>query len=160
MLGGHYTSMDELEGKDLLQHAQGLDEAASGCEVAAALLRVARECMTKLPATVGSMQASLEKENLPRITAKTRNVRVARGVRAVAEAPTPANIFTAAELIEGIPDAFVHRGELWRGFKRSIAVQRDETLATFREAAVPREGSHEGERARGPSRGLFRGRFW
>ena len=136
MLSGDFSSMDELEGKDLLQHAEALDDAASGREVAAALLRLARECLTKLPATVANMQASLEKEKLPRITARTHNVPLVRAVLAVAEAPTPTNILTAAELIETVPDAFVHRVELWSGFKRTIAAQRDEESATVREAAV------------------------
>ena len=82
------------------------------------------------------MQANFEKERLPRITAKTRNVDVARAVLAVADAPTTSNILAAAELIETIPDSFIHRVELWRGFKRSVAVRRDEELATFQEAAV------------------------
>ena len=140
--------MDELESKDLLQHAEALDISASGCEIAAALLRVARECIAKLPATIRTMQASLEKRRLPRITARTRNVPLVEAIRAVAESPTPANILTAADLIETISDAFVHRVELWRGFKRSIAVQRDENLATAREAAViVRERTRENGRA-------------
>ena len=151
MLGGAFSSMDALESRDLLQHAEGLDGAASGCEVAAAILRVARECIAKLPAAMRIMQTGLEKERLPRITAKTRDGQVVRAVLAVAEAPTATNILAAAELIEGVPDAFVHRMELWRGFKRSIAVQRDEKLATFREAAVVVRGrTRENGRAAQP----------
>ena len=48
-LSGAFSSMDELEGKDLLKHAVAMDSAADGKEVAAQLLRVARECMTGLP---------------------------------------------------------------------------------------------------------------
>ena len=135
-LAGDFSSMDELESKDLLQHAEALDISVSGCEIAAALLRVARECIAKLPATIRTMQTGLEKERLPRITATTGNVPLVRAVLAVAESPTPTNILTAADVIETISGAFVHRVELWRGLKRSIAVQRDEKLATVREAAV------------------------
>ena len=151
MLGGSFSSMDELESKDLLHHAEGLDRAASGCEVAATLLGVARECITKLPAAMRTMQTSLEKAKLPRITARTRNVEVVRAILAVAESPTPANMLIAAELIETLPGAFVHRMELWRGFNRSITVQRDEKLATVREAAViVRDRTRENGRAAQP----------
>ncbi len=150
-LGGDFSSMDELESKDLLHHAEGLDTSLSGCAVAAALLRIARECIAKLPARMRTMQASLEEERLPRITASTPNVPLVRAVLAVAESPAPANILTAAKLIETIPGAFVHRVELWRGFKRSFAVQRDEKLATVREAAViVRDRTRENGRAGEP----------
>ena len=47
-LGGAFSSMDELESKDLLKHAEAIDLASSGCAVALEILRVARECVTGL----------------------------------------------------------------------------------------------------------------
>ena len=135
-LGGAFSSMDELESKDLLKHAEAIDLASSGCAVALELLRVARECVTGLPGTVTTMQTNLEADRLPRVTASTPNVPVVQAVLAIAESPTPANVLAAAETIEAIPGVFVHRIELWQAIKRSIAVQRDEELDSAQAAAV------------------------
>ena len=128
--------MDELESKDLLKHAEAIDLASSGCAVAVELLRIARECVTGLPGTVQTMRTNLEADRLPRVTARTPNVPVVQAVLAVAESPTPAKILAAAETIEAIPGVFVHRTELWRAIKRSIAVQRDEESDSTQAAAV------------------------
>ena len=147
-LGGDFSSMEELESKDLLKHAEAIDLASSGCEVAAVLLRIARECITGLPGTVKTMQTNLEADRLPRVTASTSNVQVVRAVLEIAESPTPTNVLTAAETIEAIPSVFVHRSELWRAIKRSIAVQRDEELGTTQAAAViVRDRTRENGRA-------------
>ena len=135
-LGGAFSSMDELESKDLLKHAEAIDLASSGCAVALELLRVARECVTGLPGTVTTMQTNLEADRLPRVTASTPNVPVVQAVLAIAESPTPANVLAAAETIEAIPGVFVHRIEFWQAIKRSIAVQRDEELDSTQAAAV------------------------
>ena len=135
-LGGDFSSMEELESKDLLKHAEAIDLASSGCEVAAVLIRIARECITRLPGTVKTMQTNLEADRLPRVTASTSNVQVVRAFLEIAESPTPANLLVAAETIEAIPGVFVHRSELWRAIKRSVAVQRDEKLDTTLAAAV------------------------
>ena len=147
-LGGDFSSMEELESKDLLKHAEAIGLASSGCDVAAVLIRIARECITRLPGTVKTMQTNLEADRLPRVTASTTNVPVVRAFLEIAESPTPANLLVAAETIEAIPGVFVHRSELWRAIKRSIAVQRDEKLDTTLEAAViVRDRTRENGRA-------------
>ena len=55
MTGGTFSSMEELESKDLLKYAKKMDLASSGCETAAVLLCIARECMTGLPGTMKNM---------------------------------------------------------------------------------------------------------
>ena len=135
-LGGTFSSMEELESKDLIKYAQALDRASTGCEAALVLLRIARECMTGLPSTVKTMQTRLEAGRLPSITASTPNVSVVKAVIAIAKAPTPTKVLTTAQEIETVTGAFVHRAELWRLFKRSMAVQYDEGLDTTQEAAV------------------------
>ena len=135
-LGGEFSSMEEMESKDLLKHAKAIDLAGSGCEVAVVLLRIARECITGLPGAVKTMQTRLEAERLLRVTASTTHVPVVRALLKIAESPTPANVLAAAETFEAIPSVFVHRSELWGAIKRSIAVQRDEGLDTTLAAAV------------------------
>ena len=147
-LGGEFSSMEELESKDLLKHANAIDLAGSGCEVAVVLLRIARECITGLPAAVKTMQTRLEAERLPRVTASTTYVSVVRAVLKIADSPTPANVLAAAETIEAISGVFVHRSELWGAIKRSIAVQRDEGLdTTLASALVVRDRTRENGRA-------------
>ena len=128
--------MDELEGKDILNFAEEFDRATTGHERAAALLEAARECFTRLPGTLRKMVEDLKKETSPSINAKTANVALVRAIRSVVEAPTPTNMVVVTKEIEAIPDVFGHRPELWNGVKRSITVQRDESLSTTREAAV------------------------
>ena len=135
-LGGDFSSMEELEGKALLKCAEAIDMATSGCQVAAVLIGITRECITGLPATMKTMQTNLEADRHPRVTASTRHVPIVRASIEIAESPTPANILAAAERFEAIPNTFVHRRELWRAIKRSLAVQRDEGLNATREAAV------------------------
>ena len=147
-LGGAFSSMDELESKDLLKHAEAIDLASSGCAIALALLRVARECVTGLPGTVTTMKTNLEADRLPRVTASTPNVPVVQAVLAIADSPTPTNLLAAAETIEAIPGVFVHRLDLWQAFKRSIVVQRDEELdSTQAAAAIVRDRMRENGRA-------------
>ena len=147
-LGGDFSSMDELESKDLLKHAGAIDLASSGREVTVVLLRIARECTTGLPGPVKTMQTNLEGGRLPRVMASTSNVPVVRAVLAVSEAPTPTSVLALAETVEAIPGVFVHRSELWRAIKRSIAVKRDENLDTTQEAAViVRDRTRENGRA-------------
>ena len=136
MTGGTFSSMEELESKDLLKYAKEMDLASSGCETAAVLLCIARECMTGLPGTMKNMQMKLEANLLPRITIRTPNVSVVRAFLAIAKSPNPTNVLAAAEAIEAIAGVFVHRIELWRLIKRSIAVKCDEELDTTLEAAV------------------------
>lgn len=135
-LGGAYSSMEELESKDLIKYAQALDHASNGCEAALVLLHLARACMTGLPSAVKSMQTRLEAGGLPRVTARTPNVSVVNAVIAIAKAPTPTNILAVIQAIEAMAGASVHRSELWRLFKRSMAVQDDEGVDTTQEAAV------------------------
>ena len=147
-LGGDFSSMEELESKDLLKYAEAIDLASSGCEVAVVLLQIARECMTGLPRSVKTMQTNLEADRLPRVTASTANVMVVRSVLEIVESATPANVLAAAETIEAIHGVFVHRSELWRAIKRSVAVQRDEELDTTQAAAVTvRDRTRENGRA-------------
>ena len=150
-LGGEYSSMDELEGKDLLKLARAMDNETDGLKVAAELLRIARECMTGLPPPVRTAQKNLEAGQLPRINARTSNVAFAEAVHALAEAPTPHNLLAAIASIEAIPGVFVHRNELWQAIKRSISVQRDEQLNTIHEAAITvRDRTRENGRAAQP----------
>ena len=135
-LGGTFSSMEELESKDLIECAQAIDRASTGCETALVLLHVARKCITGLPSTIKTMQTKLEADRLPRITARTPNAPVVRAVLAIVKASTPTNVLAAAQALEAIPGVFVHRNELWRLIKRSIAVQQDEGLDTTLVAAV------------------------
>ena len=135
-LGGAFSSMEELESKDLIKYAQALDRATIGCETALALLRIVRECMTGLPPAIKTMQTRIGTGRLPSVSARTPNVPVVRAVLTIAEDPTPTNVLAACLVIESIAGVFVHRAELWRLVKRSMAVQRDEGLDTSHEAAV------------------------
>ena len=135
-LGGRFSSMDELEGKDILHFAEGLDRAATGHKAAVVLLETARECFTRLPGTVGTMIRNLKEDKPLGITKRTPNIPFVKAVRRVAEAPTPTNLLIAAKEIETIRGIFAHRSELWMAVKRSITVQRDEGMGTTREAVV------------------------
>ena len=147
-LDGLFSSMDELEGKDLLQSAGTLDLAADGSGAAIALIDIARECITRLPSQMGAMLKTLKANKLPRITARTPHRPLVEAVLAVTESPTSTNLLAMAEAIEGISGVFVHRRDLWESVKRSITVQRDEQTTTIREAAViVRDRTRENGRA-------------
>ena len=135
-LGGLFSSMDELEGKDFLYFAETLDQVDINHKAAVALLEIARECFTGLPGTIVTMLRNLKKDRLPTITKATPNVPLAKAVGAAAEVPTPTNLLTAVQEIETMPDIFLHRPELWRAVKRSITVQRDKGTGTTLEAAI------------------------
>ncbi len=135
-LGGRFSSMDELEGRDLLQFAKDLDRAVAGHNAAAVFLEMAKKCFTRLPGTVTTMIQNFNKNKPLRITKRTTNISFVKAVSRVAEAPTPTNLLIAAKEMETIPGIFAHRSELWMSVKRSITVQRDEGMATTQEAAV------------------------
>ena len=147
-LGGLFSSMDELESKDLLRSARTLDLAASGHQAAVALIDIARECFTRLPPALNAARKTLEAGNLPRISARTRHVPLVSALVAVADSPTPLSLLAAAEAIETLPEIFAHRSDLWRAVVRSMTVWRDDDLDTIREAAVVvRDRTRESGRA-------------
>ena len=150
-LNGRFSSMDELEGKDLLEFATDLDCAATGYSSAVVLLEMARKCFTRLPPAVGTMIRNLNKNKLPSINTRTHDVAFVKAIQSAVEAPTPTNLVSAAKEIEALPGVFTHRRELWMAVKRSITVQRDESLGTTREAAVVvRDRTRERGRASEP----------
>ena len=151
VLNGMFSSMDELESKDLLQFAKDVDDADTGYDAASVILDLIRQCFTRLPPTVKVLMQNLSKYKLPSIKANTSNVAFVKAIHAIVEAPTPTNLLIAAKEVEGIRRVFVHRPELWRVVKRSIAAQRDENIGTTREAAVAiRDRTRERGRAAEP----------
>ena len=150
-LGGAFSSMDELEGKDLLDSARKLDLSSSGREAAAALIGIARECFTGLPQTLKTVRKKLDEGELPRITSRTPNVPLVAALISVADSPTPTRLLTAAEAIEALPDVFAHRQDLWEGVLRSMRLWRDEETDTMLAAAlVTRDRTRESGRAVAP----------
>ena len=150
-LGGRFSSMDELEGKDLLQFAKDLDDAYTGYDAASVMLELVRQCFTRLPPTVKTLMRNLNKHKLPSIKANTSNVNFVKAIHAIVEGPTPTNLLIAAKEVEGMPEVFAHRPELWRAVKRSIAAQQAENVGTTREAAIAiRDRTRERGRAAEP----------
>jgi hypothetical protein len=134
-LGGQFTSMEELESRDLLAAASTLDQA-EGLAVLVALLEFAKRCIAGLPPAVGRAVGALQTACRPSPLIARQHPALHRSLLAAAENPSPSNLLTAMQAIEELPGIVIYRQELWRELKRALRIQHDESPSTVRDAVL------------------------
>jgi len=118
-LGGRFSSMDELAGKDLIKFCAVMD-TARGAQRAAEVISFARKCITRLPQGLAAAQKTFREGRLPRTNPGRKNVEVYRMLVAVADESHWRCVLEAMAAIESLQDIFVHRRDCWFEGRRAI----------------------------------------
>lgn len=110
-LGGNYTSMEEMESKDLLRHAEIIDKR-NGPERALAVVDFAALCVTQVGKHLATAKKHLGAGAIPVATAGAANQAAVEGLRLVAQSQEPAAVASALAAIARLPDSKTYRREL------------------------------------------------
>jgi len=117
-LRGLFTSMEEMDCRDLFTAVAALDRAA-GPARALALLDFARKCMTKVGTHLGPATRTITAGRTP----ATRGGKAEPAIRALtlaAAADTPANLLAALREMARLPEVVIHRAELHEEMCRTL----------------------------------------
>lgn len=122
-VGGPYSSMDEVEGTDLLAFASDVDHL-SGAARAARVLRFAAECWTEVSSVLETLQRALDEGRVPTNSRSPKLAPIVAAFAAAAATSTStsnwAEIRAAMETIESLPKARLFRRELWRDALKAL----------------------------------------
>jgi hypothetical protein len=110
-LGDNYTSMEEMESKDLLRHAEIIDHR-HGTARALAVVDFAALCVTQVGKHVATAKKHLGSGVLPTATPGAANQAAVEALCQVAQSPEPAAVASALAAIARLPDSKTYRREL------------------------------------------------
>jgi AAA domain len=133
-LRGLFTSMEEMDSRDLYAAARALDAAMHRATKALELLKFASKCMTKVTTHLQAARAALADGRVP----ATRGGKAAAAVQAlaaVASDATAANLLTALQQMRRLPEVVLYRAELYEEMCRTLQHMRRNHAATFTDAA-------------------------
>ena len=118
-LGGNFTSMEEMESKDLLTHAAALHDC-TGPQRALAVITFAKLCVTQVGRHLSTAEARLKSGALPTATAGANNQPAVEALRQLAEDDSPARVSSALTAIARLPDSKTYRSELLREMQNTM----------------------------------------
>jgi DNA helicase-2/ATP-dependent DNA helicase PcrA len=110
-LGGNYTSMEEMESKDLLTHANMLDQR-QGTDRALATIDFAALSVTQVGKHLNTAKTRLKSGALPSATQGAGNQLAVEALREVAQDPAPTAVAAALSAISHLPGSKTFRREL------------------------------------------------
>ena len=110
-LGGNFTSMEEMESKDLLRHAEILDRC-EGTARALAALAFAGLCVTQVGRHLATAKARLHAGFLPSVTQGAANQAAIEALCEVAQSSEPSAVAGALAAISRLPGSKTYRREL------------------------------------------------
>ena len=151
-LGGTFTSMEELECKDLDAAADRLDGASDGIAYARNLVEFAvTKCFSRT-AKLNSARAALVDGRIPAASNRGAGAAAVTAIHDVASTPTPQRAATALREIARLPDARAYRLELYEEMVRALQLAATRPGLTVREAAwaVRDRSRRYGRRITGP----------
>lgn len=147
-LGGIYTSMEEVESRDLQKWAHALEKVTSH-KRAQVLMDFASKCMTSVGSDFGSMTKTLKSGKSPKVPASGEKRPLVQGVLKVLEDNDLMVLVPVMEGIERVSKGNMYRHELWRDMAKAIKVRSTEpNHGSLAEAAwvVRDRGRHTGRR--------------
>jgi hypothetical protein len=118
-LRGAFTSMEEVESRDLLKWSDRL-ERDTGTRRGTTLIDFASKCMTKVSTEMASIRQMLESGKLPISPRVRKHVEVAPALDRVCGSDDFQPVLDALCLIEQVKGAVVYRRELLYDMKRAI----------------------------------------
>ena len=118
-LGGNFTSMEEMESRDLLTHAAALHNC-TGPARALATIEFAKLCITHVGRQLATALTRLQQGELPTATTGASNQHAVAALRQVADDGGAAAIAGALAAIEQLPDSKTYRLELFREMQNTL----------------------------------------
>lgn len=119
-LNGRLRSMEEIECKDLLQSARGIQESI-GCARAVVILDFAAICMTRVNSELGSMRERFRKGMGPTDAQCEKHPAIATALLEVSKSHDVYPAAAAMRAIEALPGSVLFRRELYREMQKTIA---------------------------------------
>ena len=146
-LGGEYTSMEEVECRDLMRASAQID-ATEGPERALEVVEFAKECMTKASSYVRTARKAYQAGRLPRVKRGAANEEAVAALNAVASDTDTSLVAEALKALAALPGVEIYRAEAYGDMLSAIALHQTNPDSTLRESAWNvRDGSrHLGRR--------------
>lgn len=132
-LSGTYTSMEEVESKDLQEYAHKLSTSV-GTDRAVLVIRFAACCMTKVSTELERIESRLQRNDLD-FPQKLKHSHIGNALKIVAQTRELRPVRDALALIEQIPGRVLYRRELWTSMKRSLMAVDGESTLSLEDAA-------------------------
>jgi hypothetical protein len=133
-LKGFYTSMEEMECKDLLKWANTI-ELMTGPDRAKAVIDFASKCMTKVSSELKSSYNQFSSGKIPKISRYKKHLEVIGALINVAANDDLSLVVSALHLISQIDGRVLFRRELWYEMLRSIQAYQADGLDSLQDAA-------------------------
>ncbi len=133
-LRGTFTSMEEMESKDLLTWSSEIDQFEGTARVVA-IIDFAAKCMTRVSSELRSARNSFEKGKMPNIASYKKHQNVIQALLAVTSTNDLAPVLSALHLIGQIDGAVLYRRELWNEMPRAIRAYQTGDFDSLQDAA-------------------------
>ena len=135
-LGGLYSSMDELEGKDLQTWAAKFD-SSSGASLALAVIDFSSECMTSIGSELGTIRQRLQSNATNLSKGIRKNTEISLQLEEVIRHKGPLTILASFDQIHALKQCKLFRHELWWDMYRVLlqqVMQQETSLAILARA--------------------------
>jgi hypothetical protein len=149
-LKGLYACMEEVECRDLLDHA-GKIEQATGTARALEIIALAENCMTKVATELKRARDCLADDDLDRLAGHKKHRPIIDALILVSRESSLCTIADALHAIESIDGAVLYRRELWDETFRALRAYESGQFTSLQDAAW-----HVRDRARQYGRRLDR----
>lgn len=124
-LNGTFTSMEEMECRDLMKWCEKID-TSSGLKRAMTIIDFASECMTKVSTELRTIRTKLVSADI-RVSRLQKHRDVAIALSQVVASQERGPVAAALRTIEGIEGTVLYRRELWSEMKKTLAWCESET---------------------------------
>lgn len=133
-LRGRFTSMEEIESKDVLSASGRIDDAC-GPTVAYETIKFANKCMTQVATIMRNARQAYSTGRLPRPRKGAKNEQAVKTLNRLASASNIALIAPALTLLERLPNVVVYRREPLDAMMQAVALQLDNPEMSLWQAA-------------------------
>ena len=133
-LGGKFSSMEELECKDLMEAANQI-ESCLGFDRAMAVIVFATECMTGVRSAIKTTCNAFEKGKVPVLKESSGYLELRSALIQIAVDPDLNHVLVALPLFRSIDGSHLFRKELWYEMIQALKTYIHGGYQTLREAA-------------------------
>ena len=118
-LGGNFTSMEEMESKDLLAHASAIG-SCDGPQRALRVISFSKTCITQVGKHLRTAEDRFKAGRLPTVTNGAGNQHAVEALRQVATDEAPTAVSGALTAIKNLPGSKTYRLELLGEMQRTL----------------------------------------
>jgi hypothetical protein len=133
-LKGLYTSMEEIECKDLMMWSERIEQAQR-LSRPLAVIDFAAMCMTKVSSELRSVREQFSKEKKPQIKPNRKHLDIILALLEVVSRDDMSPVLESLQLISQINGTVLYRRELWYEMIRAIKAYQADGFDSLRDAA-------------------------